>query len=317
MCLYPRLMKNPRYLPNKKNNNRPPKCTDFRLKYVSVGCGNCIECRLQKAHEWQIRLMEEIKCHKYNYFITLTFDNKNLKELCKETEQKECNAIATIAVRRFLERWRKKHKKSIKHWLITELGHNGTERIHLHGIIFSEEEVSNETLQKYWAYGLTDNGKYVNERTINYIIKYVTKIDNDHKGYKPIILCSAGLGKSYIENEFYKSVHQFKPKQTKETYTLKNGSQTSLPIYYRNKLWTEKEREQLWLEKINSACTYVRGIEIPKINTEEGYTNYIRTIATQQEKNIALGYGTPENEWKEKEYNITFKMLNKKVDFAK
>ena len=41
------------------------------------------------------------------------------------------DGIATLAVRRFLERWRKKYKKSVKHWFVTELGGKFTERIHL------------------------------------------------------------------------------------------------------------------------------------------------------------------------------------------
>ena len=48
MCLYPKLIKNPKYRPNKKNNYKAPICEDERVLYVPVGCGNCIECRNQK-----------------------------------------------------------------------------------------------------------------------------------------------------------------------------------------------------------------------------------------------------------------------------
>ena len=61
MCLYPKLIKNPKYRPNKKNNYNPPICEDERVLYVPVGCGNCIECRNQKKREWQTRMNEEIK----------------------------------------------------------------------------------------------------------------------------------------------------------------------------------------------------------------------------------------------------------------
>ena len=104
------------------------------------GCGNCMECRKQKKREWQIRMNEEIKNDRTGKFITLTFSNEELQKLIQETGIQESNAVATIAVRRFLERWRKKYKKSVKHFLITELGHNGTERIHLHGILFTNEK---------------------------------------------------------------------------------------------------------------------------------------------------------------------------------
>lgn len=295
-------------MPTKKNGYRPPLLTDQRLKYVSVGCGNCIECRKQKARAWQVRLNEELKVNKYAYFVTLTFDNNELEELCKETKLKECNAVAGKAVRRFLERYRKKYKKSIRHWLITELGHENTERIHLHGLIFRNEPFPLEELQELWKYGFADNGKYVNERTINYIVKYVTKIDNDHKNFKAQVFCSAGLGKIYLQKN---KVNKFNGQYTNETYTCPNGSKINLPIYYRNKVYTEKEREQLWLQKIEKQEIYVMGIKC-KIDTNKGLKQYEETLKEMQRYNKFLGYGDDTKEWQKYDYNVTLRMLNKK-----
>ena len=36
MCLYPKLIKNRRYVPNKKNGGVPPQCPDERLLYVTA-----------------------------------------------------------------------------------------------------------------------------------------------------------------------------------------------------------------------------------------------------------------------------------------
>ena len=99
------------------------------------------------------------------------------------------NEIATHAVRRWLERWRKKTKKSVRHWLVTELGHARTEHLHLHGIVWTDQH---ELIANTWQYGHVwdgdeENGKrinYVNERTVNYIVKYVSKIDLIHPNYK-------------------------------------------------------------------------------------------------------------------------------------
>ena len=52
------------------------------------------------------------------------------------------NAIAKKALRRCLERIRKQTGKSIKHWCVSELGEKN-DRIHLHGIIFSQREPEN------------------------------------------------------------------------------------------------------------------------------------------------------------------------------
>ena len=84
MCLYPKLIKNPKYRPNKKNNYNPPICEDERVLYVPVGCGNCIECRNQKKREWQTRMNEEIKHDNTGQFITLTFSNEEIQKLTEE-----------------------------------------------------------------------------------------------------------------------------------------------------------------------------------------------------------------------------------------
>lgn len=309
MCLFPKLLLNPKYKPNKKNNFNPPQLIDERLKYVSVGCGNCIECRKQKARNWCVRLNEEIKLYRYKYFVTLTFAPDALNKLCKQYNMNECNAVATKAVRLMLERYRKSEKKPLRHWFITEMGHENTERIHLHGIIFRDTPLCTDELEKLWSYGKIDIGQYCNERTINYIVKYITKLDSDHKGYVPTILCSAGLGQSYVNTSAH--VHAFNRTHTRDYYTLPNGQRVNLPIYYRNKLFTEQEREELWLQRIDEHTIYVRGIPCYNIDSAEGQRNYYKVLQGAQETNSQLGYGDDSKEWRKRDYNVTLRMLNK------
>lgn len=308
MCLYPKYIKNKKYMPNKKNGGNVPTPTDERVLYVPVGCGNCIECREQKSREWQTRLHEEIKVHKCKYFVTLTYSEENFEKLCKKFKTTEANIIAAKSIRLFLERYRKRYGKSLKHWLITELGHTNTERLHLHGLIFRNKELPLEELQRLWSYGLADNGKYVNERTINYIVKYVTKIDHDHKGYIPQIFCSAGIGKAYTQTEDFRR-RRYNGTNTIEFYTLPSGRKIALPIYYRNKLYTEEEREQLWLQKLDAGITYVRGMKIP-IKTTKDIETYQNILEEQQHMNTEFGYGDDSKEWKKKPYNVTLRKLN-------
>lgn len=311
MCLFPRFIKNPKY-----NSYKLKKgdviCDDFRKMYVPIGCGKCYECKRQKAQQWRIRLAEELKVHKHAYFCTLTFAPEELKKLAKENECiEDSNAIATIALRRFLERYRKQNKHSIKHWFITELGHEETERIHMHGIIFDEEEWDNEKLFKFWKYGKCDTGQYVNLRTINYVIKYMLKIDTKHKNFEPVVLCSAGLGENYVHTWSAKNKYKYIKGNTPEYYTLPNGAKVALPIYYRNKFYTEKERENMWTDRLDKAEIYVNGIKIQNVDTEKGQKTYYTTLATMQEWNNKIGYGNTSEEWKTLPYNITFKMLQK------
>ena len=251
MCLYSTLIQNPKYKANTKNGGIIPPLTDKRISYVPIACGNCIECRKKKAREWQVRLLEDIKTNTNGKFITLTFSNAAIKEIynneknLKELEHIQTlkgydvdNAIAIAAVRLFTERWRKKFKKTIRHWLVTELGHHGTENIHLHGIVWTNETM--DTVQKYWQYGLIWKGKkvgsnkgkdilqnYVNDTTIGYMTKYILKVDELHKEYKSVILTSNGIGKNYT-NTFNARKNKFNGKNTITTYRTATGHQIAM-----------------------------------------------------------------------------------------
>lgn len=310
MCLYPRLMQNKKYISNKKNGGNIPAVSDKRVLLVPIGCNNCIECKKQKARNWIVRLNEELKTQK-GKFVTLTFSDESLNELGKNIKLDGYeleNQIVKIAIRRFLERWRKKHKKSIKHWFSTELGQNNSERIHIHGILFTNYD--KEEIAKYWKYGRVDikdetNGGFVNERTINYIVKYITKIDVKHKEYKPIILCSPGLGKNYL-NSYNATLNKYN-KETNENYKLKDGRNINLPIYYRNHIYTEEEREKLWLEKLDKGERYIMGEKVKAENEEE----IQKLLKWYQDKNVRLGFGSNEINWERRQYERELRNIKK------
>ena len=187
------------------------------------------------------------------------------------------NEIATIAVKRFRERWRKEFKKSIKHWLITELGHGKCEHMHLHGILFPNIKSNNieKTITDIWQYGYIYVGNYVNNESINYITKYVTKIDKDHKYYTPIILTSPGIGSNYIGSQNSK-LNVYKGKETDQSYKTRQGTKLNLPIYYRNKIYSEEEREEIWLNLLDQNIRYVCGTKIDISKDDTTYYNVLK-----------------------------------------
>ena len=95
----------------------------------ALAWGKCIECRKEKARNWRIRLAEELKNDSNALFITLTFNEVNYQKLAWELFRKskkslnytEQNEMCKKAVRRWLERIRKKTKRSIKHWLVIQI----------------------------------------------------------------------------------------------------------------------------------------------------------------------------------------------------
>lgn len=268
MCLYSRLIKNRKYQPNKKNGGIAPICLDKRVEYVPIKCGRCIECRKQKKREWIVRLSEEIRTNNNAYFVTLTFNDSSIKEiksklLIKENESyEELNLIATYAVRHWLELIRKHKKKSIKHWLITELGEDFS-RIHLHGIVWG-----NLSDIEKWKYGYWYVGDYVNEKTINYITKYMLKVPEKHPNFIGKILASKGIGSNYMKRNDAEN-NKYNGKSTNESYRLQNGTKINLPAYYRNKIYTEDEREKLWINKIEQGYRYIMGEKVSTENIEE------------------------------------------------
>lgn len=277
-------MINKRYVKNKKNKGIVPNMLDQRERYVPVGCGKCIQCRKQRAMSWRIRLSEEIKGEKYCYFVTLTYNEDSLTKLTDKYKTPE--EIYKKSVRLFLERWRKLNKKSLRHFFVNELGQTNTERLHIHGIIIANNKITNDYLQQIWSYGYTDIGTYVNEKSINYITKYITKVDIKHKDFKPIVLCSPGIGAKYINNAI-RSQHIFADVNTRDYYINNQGYKLAMPLYYKNKLYTEKERQKLWINKMNEDFIYINGIKVNKNDTEYIYKLY----QLEQQNNKQLGYG--------------------------
>lgn len=312
MCLFPRLILNPKYKKNKKNKGRVPFMSDSRVRYVPVGCGQCLECRKQLASEWRIRLYEELRVYN-GLFVTFTIDADSCQKLVDEVGD-DANAVACRAVRLFCERYRKFRKVSVRHWLITEKGHTNTERVHLHGIIFFDRNTDRdfiiELIQKFWSFGFTFIGDYCNEKSINYMTKYVTKIDSDHKGFVGQIFCSPGIGSSYL-TEYRKSFHQFKGKETKDYYVNSKGYKLALPIYYRNKLYNEHQREILWINRLDLDTRYVLGQKISGF--EENQNEYFDILKSAQELNRACGFGDCSDEWKKRTYTAQILDLQEKL----
>ena len=121
---------------------------------------------------------------------------------------------------------------------------------------------------------------------------------------------SNGIGKGYAESvQAYNN--RYRGKNTIETYTINNGKKIGLPTYYRNKIYTDVQKEQLWLNKIEENKAYVGGIEIStkqkyemRVDIETGELikidvskkNYREARTKQRKINRALGYGS---NWKD------------------
>lgn len=206
--------------------------------FIDVPCGVCINCIRSKATMWNTRLQNEwkylpIEDKKNSYFITLTISDKYI------------DTPPSILVRRFLERVRRKYKRSPRHWFITEYG-DETKRLHLHGVFFNPPFHRFE-LSKLWFYGYVSIAP-LTARRITYVTTYITKmlkIDSvEDPRYHQQIFTSPGLGKKYCSDpgviahcrvDGVPSPFGFNP----------SNKVIALPRYYRGKLFSDDELEDL------------------------------------------------------------------------
>lgn len=312
MCIDERIIRNKKYVPNKKNNYEGRVCKDERMRYIKVGCGVCPECMKAKGRSWQLRLSREIKENEGASFVTLTFDNENLERMMRWGGGSSENELVAKEVRKFLEEWRGRHKRSPRHWLITEKGaENG--RIHLHGIMWLEKK----DLKKEWGRGMVWVGEYVGERTIGYITKYITKIDYVNKGFIGKIFTSKGIGSGIIEIA-KRMVYDEEGREVELVRWSEGSIRGALPKYVKDRIYTEEGREEIWTKKLDLEEEYVCGYTISK--KEDGWeekADRIRKRVTRKYNEIGVEMERRKKEEVARKRSLRVKRMMKYKNFYK
>jgi len=145
---------------------------------MSVPCGQCIGCRLERSRQWAIRCVHEAQQHEKNSFITLTFSDEYLNKY-KTLNKKDFQL--------FMKRLRKHYKTKIRYFHCGEYGEK-FQRPHHHACLFGldfpdktlwsvREGVRlyrSERLEKIWNQGYCTIGEVTFESAA-YVARYVTK----------------------------------------------------------------------------------------------------------------------------------------------
>lgn len=219
---------------------------------LSLPCGRCIGCKLERSRQWAIRLMHENELHEESSFITLTFDEKNLPE---------GGSLDVGIVQRFLKRLRKRlAPRRIRFFLCGEYG-DRFGRPHYHAVIFgysfpdkvklssgSSTLSYSKELSDIWGFGLCSVGDVTFE-SASYVASYVTKkitgekAKEHYQGRKPEFVVMSrggrkgkGIGAGWIE-KFRKDVY---PSDS----VVVRGKEMRPPRYYDNRL--EQESSGDW-----------------------------------------------------------------------
>jgi len=174
---------------------------------VTVACGQCIGCRLDKSKDWAIRCIHESQMHDENSFITLTYNNEHLPL---------DESLNVQHFQKFMKRLRGHYKpKKIRFLHSGEYGstcpsHNKEnceqcgklQRPHYHALLFNLDFADktfwkfrrdykvyrSETLQKIWGKGNIEIGNLTFESAA-YVARYTTKKitgDDAHAHYEKI-----------------------------------------------------------------------------------------------------------------------------------
>lgn len=248
---------------------------------VTVACGQCIGCRLQRSLMWAVRCVHEAQLHEYNCFITLTYDDEHLpmhNTLVKEHFQKFMKRLRKkytpknpFSKTNQKEAWKEYHKKNaIKYYHCGEYGEH-TSRPHYHACIFnfqfkdlelwSERDgvclYVSEELNDLWGLGYATVGDVTFESaayTARYIMKKVNG-DNAESHYQRLDLrtgelymveteyttMSNGIGKEWFK--------KYKGDCYPKDFVTVRGVKNTVPKYYDG-LYEIDEPEEM--EKIKA-----------------------------------------------------------------
>lgn len=200
---------------------------------LSLPCGKCMGCRLERSRQWAVRIMHEAKMYENNTFLTLTFDDDNLAVMCpngsldKSHMQKfirdlRWNIIPEVFRTRKNSRkrkvWIKENK--IRYYLCGEYGEQ-TNRPHYHVCLFNydfedkeyfktvngSDYYTSKFLKEIWPYGNNIIGELTLE-SAGYVARYCTKklsgdmaVKEYDKRIPPFSLSSLkpGIGASWLD----------------------------------------------------------------------------------------------------------------------
>lgn len=150
------------------------------VKSLSLPCGQCVGCRLERSRQWAIRCMHESQMHEQNCFITLTYDDAHLPS---------DRSLHYRDFQLFIKRLRKRYPgRRIRYYMAGEYGENFG-RPHWHacifGLDFDDKKLWQRTsansllyrskeLELLWPFGYSSIGDVTFESAA-YVARYIMK----------------------------------------------------------------------------------------------------------------------------------------------
>lgn len=218
---------------------------------LTVPCGKCIACKIQKRKEWSIRMLHELNSWDDACFLTLTYSEEHLPFYPGGAYGPVPYPWPTLKksdIQKFFKRLRRdlnNENRNIKYFACGEYGEK-TQRPHYHAIVYGLGLSRNDRLQVMenwpfcdWKNSQIRKGSFglVEPDSIQYVAGYINKkFDNVveyeeyHKyGREPTFrILSQGIGKEYI----YENAEQL----FQNGFITHRSVPQSIPRYYLDKL---------------------------------------------------------------------------------
>ena len=159
------------------------------VRSLSLPCGQCVGCRLERSRQWAMRCMHEAQNHSKNCFITLTYDNTHLPSN---------GSLHYKDFQLFIKRLRKSLGNiRIRYYMAGEYGENFG-RPHFHACIFGHDFhdkkfwkrtpsgsllYRSDHLETLWPFGYSSVGD-VNFESAAYVARYIMKKITGNKAHE-------------------------------------------------------------------------------------------------------------------------------------
>nr|WAE43908.1 MAG: replication initiator protein [Microviridae sp.] len=159
-------------------SNKDAFWPDLFYNQLTVSCGQCIGCRLERSRQWALRCMHESSLYQDNCFITLTYSNDYLPE---------DGSLNVRHFQLFMKRLRKKYGEGIRFFHCGEYG-DKYKRPHYHAILFNHDFTDkvfwqdrngqklyrSKSLEELWPFGHSSVGSATFESAA-YVARYIMK----------------------------------------------------------------------------------------------------------------------------------------------
>ncbi len=220
----------------------------FHDRPVTVPCGQCVGCRLEKSRQWAMRCVHEASLYEENSFITLTYDDESLPA---------GGSLDKRAFPKFMKRLRKKFSsRRIRFYHAGEYG-DRFGRPHYHALLFGFDfpdkypyamraefpVCRSDILESLWPFGHSEIGSVTFDSAAyvaRYVMKKVTgvKAEEYYAGAQPEYSTMSrrpGIGKQWYDD--------FKSEVYSSDSVVISGKLVKPPRFYDGQYEVQNPRE--------------------------------------------------------------------------